>query len=56
MTLVIATMRCVVQCNNIMLMVLPQPKFSKEQFDEVFEAALKDLVDHEDVIESIDVK
>ncbi|WVR04313.1 hypothetical protein IAU60_001313 [Kwoniella sp. DSM 27419] len=32
------------------------PKFSREQFDEIFESALKDLVEHEDVIESIDVK
>ncbi|WWD21940.1 hypothetical protein CI109_106428 [Kwoniella shandongensis] len=32
------------------------PKFSKEQFDEIFESALKDLVEHEDVIESIDVQ
>ncbi|RSH90178.1 inner nuclear membrane protein enriched at telomere/subtelomere region [Saitozyma podzolica] len=32
------------------------PKFSREQFDEIFEAALKDLLDHEDVIESIDVE
>ncbi|WVW78875.1 hypothetical protein I302_100838 [Kwoniella bestiolae CBS 10118] len=31
------------------------PKFTKEQFDEIFESALKDLVEHEDVIESIDV-
>lgn len=30
------------------------PKFSQEQFEEVFEAALKDLVDHGDVVESID--
>lgn len=33
-----------------------QPKFSHEQFQEVFEAALKDLVEHGDVIESIDVQ
>ncbi|WRT65160.1 uncharacterized protein IL334_002103 [Kwoniella shivajii] len=32
------------------------PKFSKEQFDEIFESALKDLVEHEDVIESIDLQ
>ncbi|KAK8846633.1 hypothetical protein IAR55_005720 [Kwoniella newhampshirensis] len=32
------------------------PKFTKEQFDDIFESALKDLVEHEDVIESIDVK
>ncbi|KAI9635585.1 Man1-Src1p-C-terminal domain-containing protein [Dioszegia hungarica] len=31
------------------------PKFTKEQFDEVWEAALRDLVEHEDIIESIDV-
>ncbi|OCF42073.1 hypothetical protein I317_04044 [Kwoniella heveanensis CBS 569] len=31
------------------------PKFSREQFDEIFESALKDLVEHEDVIESIDI-
>ncbi|WWC67546.1 uncharacterized protein I206_101455 [Kwoniella pini CBS 10737] len=31
------------------------PKFSKEQFDEIFESALKDLVEHDDVIESIDI-
>ena len=34
----------------------PQPKFSREQFEEIFEAALADLVEHDDVIESIDVK
>ena len=33
-----------------------QPKFSREQFDELFDAALNDLVEHEDVIESIDVE
>nr|XP_019005557.1 uncharacterized protein I203_02413 [Kwoniella mangroviensis CBS 8507]OCF69018.1 hypothetical protein I203_02413 [Kwoniella mangroviensis CBS 8507] len=31
------------------------PKFTRKQFDEIFESALKDLVEHEDVIESIDV-
>jgi hypothetical protein len=30
-----------------------QPKFSQEQFEEIFEAALKDLLEHDDVIESI---
>jgi hypothetical protein len=33
-----------------------QPKFSRETFDELFDAALNDLVEHEDVIESIDVE
>jgi hypothetical protein len=33
-----------------------QPKFSREQFNELFDAALNDLVEHEDVIESIDVE
>ncbi|KAK4686735.1 hypothetical protein P7C73_g3381, partial [Tremellales sp. Uapishka_1] len=32
------------------------PKFSQAQFDDIFEAALKDLIQHEDVIESIDVR
>ncbi|ORY20212.1 Man1-Src1p-C-terminal domain-domain-containing protein [Naematelia encephala] len=30
------------------------PKISKEQFDEIFDAALNDLVEHDDVVESID--
>lgn len=34
---------------------MEKPKFSKEHFDEIFEAALRDLVEHEDVFESIDV-
>lgn len=33
-----------------------QPKYTQEQFDEIFDAALNDLVEHDDVIESIDVK
>ncbi|WWC87298.1 uncharacterized protein L201_002186 [Kwoniella dendrophila CBS 6074] len=32
------------------------PQFSREQFHEIFESALKDLVEHEDVIESIDIQ
>ena len=32
----------------------PQPKYSLEHFNEIFEAALQDLVEHGDVIESID--
>ncbi|EIW68654.1 hypothetical protein TREMEDRAFT_39562 [Tremella mesenterica DSM 1558] len=31
------------------------PRYSQEQFNEIFEAALNDLVEHDDVIESIDV-
>jgi len=33
-----------------------QPKFTREQFEEIFEMALKDLVEHDDVIESIDME
>ena len=33
-----------------------QPKFSNEQFEEIFDAALADLVEHDDVIESIDAE
>jgi len=32
-----------------------QPKFSREEFEAIFDLALKDLVEHDDVIESIDV-
>ena len=31
-----------------------QPKFSREEFEAIFDLALKDLVEHDDVIESID--
>ncbi len=33
-----------------------KPKFSQEQFNDIFEAALKDLIEHGDVVESIDVQ
>ena len=43
-------------CGGKLMADYGQSKFSKEQFDEIFEAALKDLVEHEDVVESIDIK
>lgn len=33
-----------------------QTRFSREMFDEIFDAALNDLVQHDDVVETIDVE